>query len=193
MKKNLLLILLCFKSIVSFSQEENLIDKYLSKIYNGFPFEMKFDSLNESYFKKLGFEESINIYDSSKVDFSKNITRNKELLYQPNFSFLKHYYAYDWGGIPEHSIITSLTLDYSKSSKRKSKKQFDEITDNLIKLTAKNLTYDIHAESGKIGSGYKFYKNINDSIPIIEVNLILENCTESTNYIYITYLRNLEN
>ena len=193
MKKNLLLILICFKSIVSFSQEKNLIEKYLTKIYNGFPFEMKLDSLNDNYFRKLGFEESINIYDSTKVDFRKKIIRNKELLYQPISSFIEHYYAYDWGGGPEHSIITSLTLDYSSSSKIKSKKQYDAITNDLTKITAKNLKYDTYADSGKIGYGCKFYKNVNDSIPIIEVNMMLENCTESTNYIFITYIRNVEN
>lgn len=193
MRHKLIIISLILTKSISFGQENSSLNQYLSKLYNGFPIKKNLDDSESKYLKTFKFEESKNMYDPSKIDFKKSLNTHLPLKYQPISVQIEHFYAYDWGGGATNSVITALTLDYGTSYKRNSEKQLKRIVKRIAQETAKSIKYDIYSDAEKAGYGYQFFQNKNDTIPFLTTDIIFNDCTGESNYIFIAYIREIKN
>jgi len=192
MKKILIIILLFQLMINSFSQDNNSLNNYLSDLFNGFPIKMELDSTETQYLNKFEYNKSKNIYNDTKTDYRKSLIDSLPIEFQPESAQIEHFYALRWGGGPEHSLITLLTLDYGTDEDNNCEKQLMTIVNELIQKTEKKENFKIFADAGEVGSGYEFFQNTNDTFPILTINFIYKSCTNKDKHIYIAYIRKIE-
>jgi len=67
------------------------------------------------------------------------------------------------------------------------------IVNELIQKTEKTVEYKIFADAGEIGKGYKFFQNANDKFPILTIDFTYKSCINNDKYIFIAYIRKIEN
>jgi hypothetical protein len=186
MKTNLNIILL-FTFLNCFGQK-NKAENYLSEIFGGFPLKEKVDSTEIKYIKTQRFSKSSNIYFEDKVDYNIcDFDNNTDLFFPDNYC-IGYYFSLGTFG-STNTIQTCLSLSYNLSDIDKAKKTLKKIIKELKKITEKNNTYDVYADSGKIGRQYNFYSGKNDENPFITVNLTTKSCTGNFYDIYISYIR----
>lgn len=192
MKQTLIIILLSLLGTNSYCQDKNSLNDYLTELFNGFPIKMNLDSTEAAFLKKSGYNKSKSICDSTKTDYRKSLNDSLPIQFQPRSSQIEHLYAYDWGGGPEHSRITTLTLNYGTDKDNNCEKQLKTIVKELKELTEKTEKYKNYADAGKVGYGYQFFKNKNDKFPISTIDFTDKSCSGTENYMFIAYIRKMD-
>jgi hypothetical protein len=154
---------------------------------------MDLDTTESTFLKKSNYTKSESIYDSTKTDFRKSINDSLPINYQPESAQIEHFYAYGWGGGPEHSRITALTLNYGTDQDNKCEKQLKALVKEIKRLTEKTEKYKSYADAGQVGYGYHFFLNKNDEFPVLTIDFTDKSCTGTQNYIFIAYIRKIKN
>ncbi len=164
-----------FFAVLSFGQR---VDKTLvHQIYNDFPLDSSINFI-ETYCKENGYLMKQNIYDSSKIGFSKGSLPVVFFTFKPVEVSINWYYAYNYAlldTIPKETLMTFLILNYKDSIISDAGKEFKELIKRSIKAYRHSgKVYIIAPEHGREGEMYSFYLSKYARLPMLTIELVYE-------------------